>query len=119
VIAERDRAAPAEPEHRAPKKARSPAAPAAIEPDPAPVHRQGERADRRAHLGRYPPSAGAVGPHFPKNSPIGESDSMWSHAILNAAIIGTARIAPGTPQMYHQNTRPIKSATVLSRIRFP
>jgi hypothetical protein len=57
--------------------------------------------------------------HFPRNSPIGASDSMWSQAILSVAIIGTARIAPGMPQMYHQKTRPMKSATVLSFIRLP
>ncbi len=57
--------------------------------------------------------------HFPRNSPIGSSDSIWSQAILSVAIIGTARIAPGTPQMYHQKIRPMKSATVLSFIRLP
>jgi hypothetical protein len=57
--------------------------------------------------------------HFPRNSPIGASDSMWSQAIFSVAIIGTARIAPGMPQMYHQKTRPMKSATVLSLIRLP
>ena len=57
--------------------------------------------------------------HFPRNSPIGDSDSMWSQAIFIAAMIGTARIAPGMPQMYHQKTSPMNSATVLSRIRFP
>ena len=35
------------------------------------------------------------------------------------AIIGTARIAPGIPQRYHQKIRPMNTATVLSRIRRP
>jgi hypothetical protein len=42
-----------------------------------------------------------------------------SQAIFIVAIMGTARIAPGMPQMYHQKTRPMNSATVFSFIRFP
>ena len=56
-----------------------------------------ERAELIAYLGSAQFRHARL--HFPRNSPIGASDSMWSQKILNVAMIGTARNAPGTPQI--------------------
>src|SRR4051794_22160841 len=99
------------------KPARSSGAAAPVEAYPVGI--QGERHQRHRRPVRRIETTGRCAGHVPRNSPIGVSDSMWSQMILRAAIIGTARMAPATPQMYHQNTKPMKRATVLSRMRRP
>ena len=44
---------------------------------------------------------------------------MWSQKILNVASSGTARNAPGTPQIQKKNASPMKIATGLSVSRCP
>ena len=81
VVAERDRTAAAEPEHQPAGQTGAPAARSTVESDPAPVYRQRQLSDRPTRVGRQVPHSGHLGsrppvPHLPRNSPIGESDSM-------------------------------------------
>ena len=121
MVAERDRAPAAEPEHDPHQPARRSQARRRAAPGPVDRQRQPPIAGSRSSRRRAARSPAAIRhpSHLPRNSPTGASDSMWSQTILIVAMIGTARIAPGMPQMYHQNTSPMNSATVLSRIRFP